>query len=94
MFMVAVIGSIIVAVVGLEEGNIDLIFYMKAVLVIAAISAASWGLSALTAISYERQRKWSRKIKEVPVRRMSSGPRRSDPWEMKQQFNCPLSGHS
>jgi hypothetical protein len=49
--------------------TVTLIFHTKAVLVIAA---ASWSLSALAAISYWRQLKWSRKIKEAPVKRTSS----------------------
>lgn len=69
---VAVGGCILFAVVAFDGGSFDWHRYTSIVGVIVLVCAASWGLSALTAIAFQASRRWSRG---------RTGLKRSGPWE-------------
>jgi hypothetical protein len=68
---VAVIGWILFAIVALSDGSFDWHRYISIVGFIVLACAASWGLSALAAITFQTARRWSRR---------RTGPKRSGPW--------------
>lgn len=57
---VAVIGCVLFAVVALRDGSFDWHRYTSIVGVIVLACAASWGLSAITAITFQTSRRWPR----------------------------------
>jgi hypothetical protein len=85
MFGVAIIGWIIAIVMLVQSGSLEFLSNSLALGgTITLGSIVSWGFSALSAISYERQRMHSREAEKASARRISSGPRNSGPWDQSK----------
>jgi endonuclease YncB( thermonuclease family) len=68
---VAAIGCALFAIVALKDGSFDWHRYTSIVGFIVLACAASWGLSALTAIAFQTSRRWTRG---------RAAPKMSGPW--------------